>query len=339
MEPVKNHLFIVNPVSFFKKADMDNFVGLVRERFEGMKAEVGVHVSGYPRDAIAHIRNYMDGVPADRKVRVYAVGGDGILFDCLNGIIGLPNAELGVMPYGRSNDFVRAFGEGINEHFRDLDNQLSGRSIDSDVISLGNSYALNTCTVGMESYAVYRAGDLQKEFKPVLECCPRAVSSFLYSLLFYVGGIVSANNKTLLNQHYRLSIDGTEHSGNYACINIANGPCYGGDKHGAIAAMPNDGLLDIVLFKSAGVFTFLSKGFDYLYGKFHKYPDLFSYHRAKEIIIRSDLPLVMQLDGEVFTDTSVTARITPNFVKIIAVKDFEFKRRAVLEDIWPGNKV
>ncbi|MDR2351034.1 MAG: hypothetical protein LBF41_10535 [Deltaproteobacteria bacterium] len=330
---VKKNLFVINPVSFFTDKDLDFFIRLVRSYFVGREDRLDVRVSAYPRDAVTYTRNYVENLDPETRVRIYAVGGDGILFDCLNGIVGLPNVELGVIPHGKTNDFVRSFGEGLNAEFRDIGLQLSGKSLESDAISVGGYHALNSCTVGMESYAAYKAVNVQKRFKPFLDNFSRPVSRPLYAFLYYVGGIFSIANKSVINQYYRLSVDGTDFSGNYASINIANGPCYGGDKCGAVAAMPDDGLLDVVLFKSTGVFDFLSKGFDYLYGRFHKYPELFGYHRAREVTIQSELPLILQLDGETIIDTGVTAKIVPKAVRIISVNDLKFKPRAFLEDI------
>jgi hypothetical protein len=81
-------------------------------------ADCSIHVSRYLRDAIGVISKYRSGVPEGAVVRVYAVGGDGILFDCLNGIVGLRGVELGALPYGNTCDFPRAFGEEALPLFR-----------------------------------------------------------------------------------------------------------------------------------------------------------------------------------------------------------------------------
>jgi diacylglycerol kinase family enzyme len=315
---------------------MEHFVGIVRKRFAGDEHAFKIHVSAFPRDAIAHIRSRAEELREDERLKVYAVGGDGILFDCLNGVIGLPNVELGAIPYGKTNDFVRAFGDCLNEEFRDVGNQMNGKPVWSDVISVGSFFAMNTCSVGMEAYAVHRAFDLQRRFKPVLEALPRPVSLFFFNIFYYIGAFCSMN-KEILTQSYTVTMDGKDYSGGYASINIANGPCYGGDKLGAVAAMPDDGLLDVIFLKNCGVFTCLTKGLDYVYGNVRKYPDYFSYHRTKEISIRSDKPLVLQLDGEIFVDTNITAKVCPRAVKIISVNNREFKRRSGFEDIRRGD--
>ncbi|MDR2461204.1 MAG: hypothetical protein LBE38_10595 [Deltaproteobacteria bacterium] len=322
----KKHVFIINPVSFKSKHDMDAFINELGEYFGANDSNLFVYISKFPRDAISAIRNYMSKIDNNERVAIYAVGGDGILFDCLNGVVGLSNIELGVIPYGNSNDFIRCFGDNALEHFRDIHSQLIGSNVVCDIIDAGNNYALNTCTIGLESYAVLKALDMHKSCKSVLEYMPKPISSFFYNLMYFFGGVLSLINDKVINQHYKVTIDGEDFSGNYSMINIANGHSYGGDKYGAVGAMPNDGFLDVLLFKSTSKFNLLNKGVEYLYGKFYKYPELISYHRAKQIEVRSNDPLLLQLDGEIFIDTNITFKIIPNTLNIVTVKNHQFTR-------------
>jgi diacylglycerol kinase family enzyme len=321
------YVFIINPISFRTKSSLEDFISKVDLFFNNTFFNHYIYISKYPRDSISYIRKLYDSFPGFTKFRIYAVGGDGILFDCLNGIAGLSNIELGSFPYGNTNDFIRAFGEGLNEEFQDISNQFNGLSLPTDIIDCGNMYALNSCTIGMESYAVHRSVELQENFKQIKPFFPLSVGNFIYNILYYIGGVLSINNKEIINQNYEILIDNEDLSGNYAIINIANGPCYGGNMTGAIAALPNDGYLDIILFKSTGIINFINKGFNYIYGKYYKYPDLISYYRAKSVSIRSKKPLLLQLDGEVFIDTNIKINIIPNAINFISVRDLTYKPR------------
>jgi diacylglycerol kinase family enzyme len=297
--------------------------------FKGNESNLSIYISKYPRDAISAIQKRAATLPPGQGLRVYAVGGDGILFDCLNGVVGLNDVELGAIPYGNSNDFIRSFGEGLLERFRDIEKQINGDSLLTDVIYCGNNYVLNCCSVGMESYAILKFLDIKSQYSNVIEKFPRPIARFLYNLGFFLSGILSIKNKTIINQYYQITIDNHDLSGQYGMINIANGSCYGGDKCSTPFAAPNDGYLDIVLFKSTDIFEFISKGLDYLYGKFFKYPELISYYRFKEATVRSELPLVLQLDGEVFIDTNISVKIIPQAIKFITVNGYQFKKRIV----------
>jgi YegS/Rv2252/BmrU family lipid kinase len=291
-------------------------------------ADHSVYLSRFPRAAIGKIREYAKEAGDGAVVRVYAVGGDGILFDCLNGVVGLSNAELAVVPYGNSNDFVRAFGEGKEKLFRNIQSQVRARAIPTDVIFCGNNYALNTCTIGMEAYTVHKAAELNARYTPYWNKCPARVRKFMYDFMFFWGGVLSAFSLKITQQRYTVLIDGRSADGPYTTINIANGPCYGGDKNAAIAAAPDDGQIDILLFKSTNTFNVIRVGMEYIYGNYHKFPSYISYVRASEITVRSEEPLVLQLDGEIFLDTNITIKIIPAAVRIVAVGDTPYERRA-----------
>jgi diacylglycerol kinase family enzyme len=306
---------------------METVIVDIRRYFQNRQNEAVIHISRFPRDAIAVIRNYVKDIPAGETVRVYAVGGDGILFDCLNGVVGLPNAELAIVPYGRTNDVVRAFGENKNELFRDISLQSSSPAILTDIIHCGSVYALNFCTIGVEADAIMKTQGFKQSFEN------RGgmfwwLKDTVYLSLDYLGGIYAAFDKTVTNQHYNLTIDGEHLTGKYCSINIANGPCYGGDKHAVITAVPDDGFLDALFFKSAPPLKILGEMIPYTKGCYTNYPDDFIWRRVRKLVIRSDSPLYIGLDGEVFFDTNITVEVVPAAVKIVAVNGLKYERRA-----------
>ncbi|MDR1531649.1 MAG: hypothetical protein LBS62_05620 [Clostridiales bacterium] len=333
-ETARFHLFIVNPISFSRQADMDALIARIKDYFAGgtsdaSEEQYSVHISRFPRDAIRTIRQYAR--QRQSTVRVYAVGGDGILFDCLNGIAGLENTELAIVPYGRSNDFVRAFGEDFSR-FRDIAAQAAAPVVPTDIIDCGNNYALNTCTIGMEAYTVHKATELNTRYKHIWDKLPWGLGRFMYSFMFWLGGVLFVTSHSSTGQQYAVSLDGEDFSGGYTTINIANGPCYGGDKCAAICAAPDDGLLDVLLFKSASRLQIIRMGTRYIYGNYREFPDYIIYKRAKVITVRSEKPMVLQLDGEIFFDTNIKIRIIPAAVRIAAANHAEYERRALLDE-------
>jgi YegS/Rv2252/BmrU family lipid kinase len=328
----RKHLFVINPISFGRRSDMEAVIADIHAAAADAGAEdYSIYVSNFPRAAISKIRDMADERGA-KLFRIYAVGGDGILFDCLNGIIGLENAELAVIPYGNSNDFVRAFGENKEKYFRDIRMQLQSQTIPVDVIFCGHNYAINTCTIGLEAHTVHKAMEVNTRFAPFRSKYGPRLRKLFYNLTFYLCGLTAACTKRIISQNYTITIDGRDFSGDYAGINIANGPCYGGDKNAAIAALPDDGQMDVLLFKSDTSFNIIRIGSRYVTGKYHMFPDHISYKRGREIKVRSKDPLVMQLDGEVFLDTNITARIIPSAVRVVSPGGLSFLRRAEFHD-------
>jgi len=324
------HLFVINPRSFPVQAALDKIFKEIKNCFADPEGEeYSIQISLYPRNAISLIRKKVKEFRHDEKVRVYAVGGDGILYDCLNGIIGLPNMELAAIPYGNTNDFVRAFGEGKKTLFRDIRLQVVSSAVSMDIIHCGDTYALNFCSVGMESNALMASMKIYSQFSQNLRKY-KNINYFIYIVSFYLGGIMAVFNKKVLKHYYKIDIDGEDFSGNYASINIANGPCYGGNMNPVNTAMPNDGLLDVLFCRHKNTLRTISLITKFTKGKFQRYPKDFTFKRLKKIEIQSENPLLIDLDGELFFDIGLQVEILPQAVKIVAPGGVEFLKRADL---------
>jgi diacylglycerol kinase family enzyme len=322
----RKHLFIINPVSFRAGTDIDTFGSLIKRQFEKLvKAECEIRISRFPRHAIRMVRRYITQAGPEALVRVYAVGGDGILFDCLNGIVGLPNAELAPVPYGHTNDFVRAFGDGLEDLFRDIPRLASAPTVSTDILHCGSNYALNHCTVGLESAAIFRAAAIQHSLK----IWPRFIrnSSRIYNLIYYLGGVVVMFDQKVLKQEYTINIDGEDLSGAYASFDIANGPCCGGDKSAVVTAVPDDGIIDVLMFKGGSTLRGLTRILPYATGHYDRFPEDFTLKRGKIISIRSKEPLMIDLDGEAFFDTNITVELIKGAVRIAAPDNLSYKQR------------
>jgi diacylglycerol kinase family enzyme len=329
--PKRKHLFVINPVSFRTEAGINTFIRQVQHQFEKViNAEYDIRISRFPRHAIRTVWRYITQAGPDTPVRVYAVGGDGILFDCLNGIVGLPNADLVPVPYGRTNDFVRAFGEGRETTFRNIPLLAAAPAIPTDILRCGSNYALNLCTVGLESSANFRAMGIQQNLKN----WPRFLKENhgIYNMTYYIGAVMVMFDKKVLTQKYDISIDGKDLSGVYANINISNGPCCGGDKSPVITAVPDDGLMDILLLKGSNTLRIAYQIVPYTQGHYDRFPNDFMLRRGNIISIRSKDPLIINLDGYSFFDTNVTVELIKGAVKIAAPDDLFYKQRGVFHE-------
>jgi diacylglycerol kinase family enzyme len=323
-------MFIISRDLAANSQEIDRFISLAETVFLkiGLPEPI-IHISRFPRDALAVIRSFKEEYP-DTVTRIYAVGGDSILFDCLNAVIGLKGIELASVPWGQEPGFISSFGDGRAQLFRDLELQATSQVILTDVLQCGPVYALNVCTVGLESYAAFLSGRFSERLKNVTRHLPESLDRALHKALFFFGEMATIANSTLLNQKYDLLIDGEVYSGSYCCLNISNGPCSRENKQAAICAVPDDGLLDVVLMKSCSPARIFSMFGSYVRGRYHRYPKYITYLKAREVSISSGDPLVLQLDGEVFADTSLTVRIVPAAVSFVSAGNLPYHRRAVL---------
>jgi diacylglycerol kinase family enzyme len=328
------HFFVINPVCFHSRRDMDQVVAEIhrffgaRDEMAKARPEYAVHVSRFPRDAIGAIRRFAGAAPAGAPLRVYAVGGDGILFDCLNGVVGLPNAELGTIPYGMENSFYRVFGKNNKNIFRSLKAQTSAVSVPMDALYCGSNYALSYCLIGLESLTNVssrilksRHGFLRRNL-PDLFCAMNLYANYLGMLV----------NRAVFKQTYRMWVDDEDWSGAHAIINIVNTPMHSGNKAIVPEAVPSDGWLDVLCSGDANMLGVFRMMLHYMRGKHAEHPDLFSHKRAKKVFVISESPLMLDLDGEVFYDKYITVETKPGVVRIIAPS-------SVADESGPGEGI
>jgi len=311
------HLVIVNPVSFKKKSVLSSVLQDIRAYFDREKSDYYIYTSRYPRDAIDVVGEYIANT--DEAVRVYAVGGDGILNDCLNGLAGFYNAELAIMPYGFSDDFINSFGKKAVADFRDISKQATAKTIHTDVIKLNDKYVLNILSVGTEAVVIDSFRKISRKY-PILKKLFGIYTNYFILLRCIF-------DKKISEKYYEVTIDGECYKGNYNAIAIANGSCYGRTMTPFPMAHPADGYLDVVLSNPKISPSILFKVFRYTKGKHYKYPSEFRYVRAKEISIKSTDQLNINADGEVYFASEIKAEIFPLAIKIAAPGEAEYVRR------------
>jgi len=314
------HFFIINPHSFDGKPDR---LKRVTEQIRGCfgLSEYGrayrIHKSRYPRDAISVIHKFMNAIPEGETARVYAVGGDGTLFDCLNGIVDFPSAELTAVPYGGTNDFVRSFGEKAAEKFRDIKKLLNAPSKPADIIRCGSMYAINEVAFGIEAQSVMAANAVFRH--PNLKIL-RNFAGAVYTC----GAVGSISNKEIRLQKYTVRIDSEEFVGNYCNISVSNAACNGGNLFASPYAKPNDGLLDVIFAESGGILSVASAIGNYTKGKFEKNKCFFM-RRVREMELESDKPIRVHMDGESFYADKISLEVLPSRVRVFAPDNMDFE--------------
>ena len=279
------------------------------------KNDYEVYTSRYIRDAIPSVFRYLmesDGDP----VRVYAVGGNGILFDCLNGIVDFPNAELTCVPYGSGNDFVRAFGYNALPRFRNIKNLIKGKVHYVDIIHSGSNYALQELNIGLIGQTIINKN-------VVFPYIPVKIMRKNLGLAYSVCALKTMINNESRPQNYTVLADDEDISGKYFNIHVANNGCNGGTLTPSPYAIPNSGYMDIILAKTDSRLKILSAMGDYNKGKFEKY-DFFIHKRCKKLVIKSDSILQVEMDGEGFLAQEINLEILPGHIKFFAPEGMEF---------------
>jgi len=186
------HLFIINPHSFISTDSVNLVSAEIRACFSpSQRLDYKIHISRYPRDAIAVIHRYIEGVSPEETVRVYAVGGDGTLFDCLNGMVDFPNAELTNVPYGSANDFILTFGQDAVSAFRNISSLINAPSRPVDIINYGANYAMVEANIGLIGQLVIYANQ-------ILRTINKRIAQRFTSLIYNIGALRALYTKEIM---------------------------------------------------------------------------------------------------------------------------------------------
>ena len=310
------HVFVFDPKAFHNQQwKMDGILDNIGQFFRTQdKPDFSIQFSRYRRDAIVIIQEEAEKAKENDVIRVYAVGGEEILYDCINGVAHFDNMEIAAVPHGETNDFLNIFGAGNAELFRDIPAAVMAESIPTDIIKWGINYALNSCYIGFNSATASRL----KRLKASLNKGSFLVFSRISAFFNY---IATAFDKEITDQNYKITVDDNDYSGNYSLIHVANGPYYAGKKTGASCAIPDDGLLEVTLIKSADPLKTMWSLGRYSGGKL---PTNCISIQGEKILIQSEKRMWIQLDNEFFQDTKIDLSVVPKAVQMVAVNNLSY---------------
>jgi len=310
------HVFVFDPKAFYSQQwKMDNILDGIGQFFRTQESpDFSIQFSRYRRNAMSIVQDEAEKAKSGDIIRVYAIGGEEILFDCVNAVAHYPNMQIAAVPHGESCDFLRIFGENNIELFRDIPSLVQSEAIPTDAIRWGVNYALNSCYIGMNSVISKRIKDLKSSMNKT--------SFILFSRLSsYLSMIAGSFDKNIAAREYKITVDDTDYSGNYCLIHIANTPYYAGKLTGVSEATPDDGLLDIALIKSSHPMKTLSSISRYSRGKRPKNCVIL---QGKKITINSADHMWIQLDNEYIQDTGIVLSVVNHAVQMVTVNNLSY---------------
>jgi diacylglycerol kinase (ATP) len=241
---------------------------------------------------------------ADGERYLVAAGGDGTVHEVLNGMFlpdGRPaaaDAVLGVLPMGSGCDFVRSFGIP-----RGSAGSLAGdatRLIDVGKVTLGTGevrYFANIAEAGLGGSIVARAARL-----------PRPLRGLRYSVAFW---LVLPRFK---QGQVRFDVDGSARSDRLLNVVVANCQYYGGGMRISPKSVVDDGVLDMLAMTGPRrvACTTLPKVYR---GRHLPHPHITEL-RGQRIRVESEVPLLVEADGEILGTTPATFEIVPRAVRL-----------------------
>jgi len=310
------HVFVFDPRAFYNQQwKMDNILDNIGQYFRTQEnSDFSIQFSRYRRNAIGIIQDELEKATPGDIVRVYAIGGEEILYDCMNGVAHFPNAQLAAVPHGESCDFLKIFGEENVEAFRDIPSLVNGETLPTDLIRWGVNYALNSCYIGMNSAISKRIKDMKSNLN-------KGGAIIFTKLSFFLNRFLTAFDSHAAAREYNITIDEEDYSGRYSLIHVANGPYFSGKITGVSEATPDDGILDIALIKASHPLNTLSSMGKYLRGK---RPKNCVFVQGKKITVHSNSQMWIQLDNEYIQDTNINLNVIPSAVQMVAVNKLSY---------------
>lgn len=288
-------LFIVNPEAGKGKAK--NLVPIIKEICEEHGVEHKIAYTKACKDGINIAKNACkDGVK-----RMISVGGDGTLNEVINGIDRY-DVELGLLPGGSGNDFIRIINS--NKDIRKLiyDN-IFGKTKRVDFALCNNQRFVNIASVGLDA----RIADGVAEMKRFLSGSRAYYASLIKQLFCYSG------------QRAKIDVDGQKVECDMLLVAVANGEYYGGGIRPVPHADIEDGMLDVCIVRSMPMLKKLVLLPRYIKGK-HQDIEGVDFYRGKNIRITSDKIMTVNIDGEIIHDYTIEISMCSEKINIIVPK-------------------
>lgn len=241
--------------------------------------------------------------------RFLAVGGDGTAFEILNGLSGAleqnghaKRLQLGFLPLGTGNSFLRDFGSGDVEHA--IEALVAKRSRTCDVLRLthteGVIHSLNLLSFGFVA-----------DICSITNARFKALGAGGYGL-----GVVTA----LANLHarpLRMRVDrGELWEQDMVFVSVCNSRYTGGSMMMAPYADTGDGELDIVVCGPMSRGTLLTT-FPKIFSGRHVHHPMITSARAKSIELFEVEPVDLMIDGEVVRRQPTRIEVLPRALDVL----------------------
>jgi YegS/Rv2252/BmrU family lipid kinase len=242
------------------------------------------------------------------------VGGDGTMNEVLNGIMNqtkvpLSEITLGMIPVGTGNDWCRTFGVPFD--YKKAVGVLKSKKIFTQDIGKVTyhkqhetrvRYFLNVAGMGYDALVAKKTNLLKEKGRGG----PLAYLYFVFAGLFqykFMEGVIEVDDTIVFK-------------GEIFSMNVGICKYNGGGMMQVPFAVPDDGLLDMMLIKKASKFIVIRHAAKLYDGTLVSLPIVKTF-RGKNIRIRSTDKIYLEADGESLGHTPFTFEIIPTVLRVI----------------------
>ncbi|CAN5528808.1 diacylglycerol kinase family lipid kinase [soil metagenome] len=248
---------------------------------------------------------------------IICVGGDGSLNEVANGIMeakqvlstaAFEQLRTGVLPYGSGNDFAKTIDV-------DFDIPLLKTWIDSD--------RHKELDLGLVKFTNLSGTEETRHFINIADVgLGGIVSRWVNESSKWLGAEIAyqwAIIRSLISyrhQPVKARADSLIYTGKVMNYIVANGKYFGSGLGVAPDAMPDDGIFSIVIVGEISLAFYLKSLSDIRKCKRIKHPQVF-YEQAKEILVESEVPQPIDMDGEYIGNTPMKIKMVPKAIRFI----------------------
>lgn len=310
------YFFIINPNSGKRKKQLR-----MLNELEAAASEMGIRYEVYNTVCAKDGQRYVGELcekysGTGETLRIYACGGDGTVHEVVNGAFGYDNVEIGAVPLGTGNDYIRNYGDVAD--FLDMKRQLAGHAVYSDAIkyraeyegTVTEGYCDNMFNIGFDCNVV----DMTSQVKR----WPLVGGSLAY--LISVAIILIKKKGADLCIEYE---DGLVLDGRILLIAIANGCFCGGGVKGVPLCQLDDGLMDVSVVRNISrrlfimMFPSYSKGTHLEKRRLVK-GDVIRYTKERTLTVTANgESLRLCTDGEITTQKRIEFSMVRNAFRFI----------------------
>ncbi len=304
------YVFIINPTAGKGKLQAP-FVESVKEYFDKSGGEYEIFYTSKQGEAMEYSKKLAQ---SGEELRIYACGGEGTAYEVLNGIYGYDNVTLGVVPCGSANDYISYYSD--KELFLDVPALIDGDELEVDLIKMGDKYALNSCSIGMDAMVASHMSKFKKW--PFVSGKMAYVLALIYTFFSKMG----VNLKIKIDDGEKI----IEQKSLFAVV--ANAPYYGGGFYPTPKAEPFDGILDYSVISVVKRLKILSLLDDYRVGT-HVGIDICKIGTCQNLEVVADREVPINMDGEITYSNKATFEIVKKGIKLVLPK--------TISSVWLGK--
>jgi len=303
--PVRRTLLIVNPVGGIMKGLY--ILDCIKPIFESGGIELEIIETKYP----GHTKDIVRAMNIDQFESICLVGGDGTLYEAINGMFARKDSKripLGLIPAGTGNALMHDLEciDPINA----AKNIIKGytKKIDLAEVTMDHKKLYTAVIIG---WGMINDIGLRAEGVRWM-----GENRYTYSALMEI-----MNHKT---RHAKLRIDGIEYDENFVFIVGCLSKYQGTNMLLAPKAKLADGLIDLLIVRSATRKKMLNL-FPKIFTGEHIHSDILEYKQVKEysLIPNEDDP--MNLDGETIGSTPIHVKVLRESLEVYTIKEIAKK--------------